>query len=388
MRIAFFTDAFLPQINGIAIFTVELAKKLADRGHKVYIFAPRFSAKETFSYPNITVRRCLSITAFIYQDYRITAPVNPFIFNEVLKNRIELIHLQTSFTVGMHGILVAKLLDLPLIGSYHTFFADPHYLKHFRLNGKWLERMVWGLMRFQYNMCDLITCPSEGVKDELVRRDFKKPIEVIPLGIDTSVFDNRKAEDVKKNYNSKGKLLLFVGRIAHEKNIPYLLECFALVVRKEPTVKLVVVGDGPQFGEVKAKVNELGLGQKVILAGKIGHEELVKSGIYGACEIFVNASTTETGPLTVLEAQANGLVCVAVKSKAMKLIRNNVNGYLVDPSDKQAFAAAVVKLLTEKSTYSRMRKATLENIRKYDQANIAGIWEKLYEDVVRKKKDS
>ena len=177
---------------------------------------------------------------------------------------------------------------------------------------------------------------------------------------------------------------MFVGRIAHEKNLLFLLDCFALVLKNIATTKLIIVGDGPQLPEVKEKIKELGIEKGVILTGGIKHEKLVKSGIYGACDVFVNASTTETGPLTVLEAQANGLVCVAVKSKAMNLIRNDVNGYLVEPENKQAFADAVVKLLAEKSTYSRMRKATLKMIQKYDAAHIAVLWEKVYEEVMRK----
>ena len=296
-----------------------------------------------------------------------------------------MVHFHTPTPLGLEGIVIAKLLRLPLIGTFHGYFMDKEYLKHVKLNYDFAERLMWRYSNFFYNKCNLIVCPSEGTKAELIARNCKRPVKVIPYGIDISVFDNTKAAILKKKYNKSGKLLLFVGRVAHEKNIPYLLECFALVLKKVGRAKLLIVGDGPQMAEVKRKIVSLGMQKKVVLLGSIEHEKLVKSGIYSACDMFVHASTTETGPMTVLEAQANGLVCVAVKSKAMKLIRNNVNGYLVEPGNRQAFANAVVKILTDKSTYSRMRKATLKKIQKYDQTRIASLWEKVYQDAVRKK---
>ncbi len=137
--------------------------------------------------------------------------------------------------------------------------------------------------------------------------------------------------------------------------------------------KLVIVGSGPQMPEVKAKTEMLGITKSVIFTGGIPHKKLVKSGIFGACDMFINASITETCPLTVLEAQANGLVCVGVEGHGMTLIKNNFNSYVVEPHDKQAFANAVIRLLTDKSLYKKMRIATLKEAKKYELDNIIGI---------------
>ncbi|MBI2141586.1 glycosyltransferase [Candidatus Woesearchaeota archaeon] len=384
MRIAFFTEMFPPLVNGVAVSVAELAKKLADKGHVIYVFAPKYP-RHSFSYPNIRLVPCPAISVPKYENLKLSLPFNLGIFKFIKSEKIELIHFHTPTPLGLEGIIIAKFFGLPLVGSFHGYFMDKEYLKHMKLNYDFAERLVWKYSNFFYNKCNLIVCPSEGTKAELIARNCKKSVKVIPYGTDAGVFDNTKAALLRKKYSEGGKLLLFVGRIAHEKNIPYLLECFALVVKKVGSAKLLIVGDGPQMAEVKRKVANLGLQEKVILLGAVEHEKLVKSGIYGACDVFVHASKTETGPLTVLEAQANGLVCVAVKSRAMKLIKSGVNGYLVEPENKQAFADAVVKLLTEKSTYARMRKNTLKMIQKYDNANIAGLWEKVYRGVVRKK---
>lgn len=381
MQIAFFTDTFLPQQNGIVTNVVDTAKKLADRGHKVFIVAPEFADAAPFNHTNVTLKRIISAPAFFYEGFKLSLPFSPSLFNFVIKNRVEVIHFHTPITLGMQAIIIAKLLNLPLVGTFHTFFAHPEYLKHIKLNHKIVENLAWRFSNSYYNRCDMVVCSSEATKSELIARKCTKPIRVIPLGIDFSAFRNDSASEIRSRYNKHGKLLLFVGRIAHEKNLPFLLECFARVLKKVPSVRLVIVGSGPQMPEVKAKVAALGITKSIIFTGVIPHEKLVKSGIFGACDVFVNASTTETGPLTVLEAQANGLVCVGLKGKGMDLIRSGVNGYVVDPHDKQAFANAVIRLLTDKSLYNKMRRATLKEAKKYELDNIIGMWEKTYKEL-------
>ncbi|MBI3037212.1 glycosyltransferase [Candidatus Woesearchaeota archaeon] len=388
MRIAFFTDTFHPQINGIVTSVVAIAKKLADRGHSIYIIAPKFPKAEQFSYPNITVFRRPSVPALIYKDFKFTLPFDPWLMKFIMDEKVDIIHFHTPITLGLQAVLIAKLLSIPLVGSFHTFFADPHYLKHIRLNNKVMQRLAWKWSNSYYNRCDLVVCPSEGTRAELIAKKCRKPIKVIRYGIDLSMFDNAKSCSVKKAYNGSGKLLLFVGRIAHEKNLPYLLECFALVLKKVPSAKLVIVGDGPQMPELKAKIRAFGISQKVILTGQIKHEKLIKAGIFGACDVFVTTSTTETGPVSVLEAQANGLVCVGVKSRGMDVIKDDVNGYIIEPSDKSGFASSVVKLLTNEKEYARMKRATLKEIRKYDINNITKVWEQTYKELVNRKNQS
>jgi 1,2-diacylglycerol 3-alpha-glucosyltransferase len=381
MRIALFTDSFLPLINGVTTYVIELAKKLADRGHRVYIIAPKFSKSETFRYPNVTVLRKLSVPAPIYSGYKFTLPFDPLLLKWVSERKMDVIHFHTPVMLGMQAVLIAKILDIPLIGTFHTFFMDRQYLKHVGMDSRIVEKIGWRLSNVYYNRCDLITCHSEGIKQELIMHGCKKPIKVIPLSIDSTVFDNSGSSEMREKLCRKGKILLFVGRLAHEKNIPYLLECFHLVLRKLPDTKLVIVGDGPQAGLVKAKIRALGISNSVIMTGKIEHERLVKSGIFGACDVFINASTTETGPLTILEAQVSGLVCVSVKGHDTNLIVDGVNGYLVEKKDRRGFAEAVISLLTDSKKYRRMKLATQRMVKEHELSRVVDLWEKTYKDV-------
>jgi len=386
LKIAIFTDTFIPIIDGVVTTTINLAKGLADRGHKIYIIAPRFRelAKE-FAYKNVKVKRMPSIPAFFYKGYRFTSPLSIAVIKYLKKEKIDIIHFQTPIGLGVQALFAARVLKKPVIGTFHTFFTDPGYIKHISTNHGFAQKLSWFYARRYYNRCDLVTCPSESAKKELLEHGFTSPIKVISNGIDMSVFDNSKWKKMKLKYNPNGKILLFVGRIAFEKNLDYLLDCFKLVVKKQPKVKLVIVGDGPQMDELKESIIQKGLAKNVVLTGRIEYNKLVKSGIFKASDLFITASTTETQGISTLEAQANGLVCVGIESRGIKdLIKNNYNGYLVENGDKQAFAGKVIKLLTDRKLHNRMKKNTLKEVKNHRIENVIKIWEKTYSNLVVK----
>ncbi len=386
MKIAIFTDTFLPQINGIVTATINLAKGLADKGHKIIIIAPKFKNFKEFSYHNIKVKRTASIPAFFYEGFKFTHSFSFNTFKLLRKEKVDLIHFQTPITVSLQGIILAKILDIPLIGTFHTFFADPQYLKHIKINHKFIQNISWAYARKYYNCCDLITCPSESTKEELIKHKFKAPIKTISNGIDSSIFTNINTKELRDKYNKNDKLLLFVGRIAHEKNIFYLLDCFRLVINKIPEARLLIIGDGPQMEELKFRIKKFNLIKNVFILGKIEHDILVKSAIYKACDLFVTASITENQPMTILEAQANGLVCVGINKRGIKdLIKTKYNGYATK-YNKSEFVNSIIKLLTNNNLYKKMQKNTLKEIKNHEMGNVINIWEKEYQNLINKNK--
>jgi len=384
MKIALFTDTFAPLVDGVVTSTVNLAKNLADRGNKIYIIAPNFNKKfKEFKYHNIKVKRIYSLPAFFYSGYRFTYPFSFKILKYLKKEKVELIHFQTPVILGLQAILISKILKLPLVGTFHTFFTNADYLKHIKMDYKSVENMAWFYARAYYNKCDLVTCPSEQTKKELLKHGFKKQIKVISNGIDLRIFKNSKYVYTKKKYNKDSKCLLFVGRVAHEKNLKYLIDCFKLVSKKLPEIKLLIVGDGPQMGELKEKIKSSGISNKVILARAIEHEKLIKSSIFKDSSLFITASVTETQGITLLEAQANGLICVGINAGGIKdLIKNGYNGYLVENGDKQKFADRVIKLLKDKKLYVKMKKNTLKEIKKHKIEKVVDSWEEEYSRLI------
>ncbi|MFA7707742.1 MAG: glycosyltransferase [Candidatus Pacearchaeota archaeon] len=384
MKIAIFTDTFIPKYDGIVTATLNLAKGIADRGHKIYIIAPKSQKRiKEFKYKNIKVIRVPSISARFYPGLRITNILSIKLMKYLKKEGINLIHFTTPMTLGLQAILISKALKIPLIGTFHVFFADEQYLKHGKLNFKSIQKIMWAYSRMFYNSCDLVTSPAETTKKEILSHGFKENIKVISNGIDPKKFINSKYKEVRKKYNKSGNLLLFVGRIAHEKNIFYLLECFSKVINKMPKTKLLVIGDGPQMKEVKQKIDLLNLKNNIILTGKIDYNTLVKSSIFKACDLFVTASVTENQPMTILEAQMNGLPCVTISERGMKdLIKNGYNGYLVQNGDKNGFANSILKILANKKLFKKMQKNTLESIKKHYLDKIIDEWEREYSNLI------
>ncbi len=386
LNIAIFTDTFIPQIDGVVTATISLAKGLADRGHKVYLIAPEYRKKFVeFSYKDIVVRRAASVPAFFYEGYRFTSLWSPSLAKYLRRRRIDVVHFQTPVSLGVQAVLISKFLKVPLVGTFHTFFTDPQYARHVGLNNRFVHKISWLYAKMYYNRCGLVTCPSESAKRELVGQGFKVDIKVISNGIDFSQFDNRDWKAAKARFNPGGDMLLFVGRIAYEKNLDYLLDCFKMVLEIKPKTKLLIVGGGPQMGELKAAVKRKGLADSVVITGRIARDELVKSGIFKASKLFVTASTTETQGISTLEAQANGLVCVGADARGTKdLIRDNYNGCLVKYGDKHEFADRVISLLNDSKAYGRMNMNTLKEVKKHDIRSIIKVWESEYLRLIRK----
>jgi 1,2-diacylglycerol 3-alpha-glucosyltransferase len=387
MKIAIFTDAFIPICSGVVTATINLAKGLADKGHKVYIIAPKFNTKEEFIYKNVEVIRIPTIPSLLSKDFKLTNLYSFKLMKYLKKENIDIIHFATPLTLGIQAILISRALNKPLVGTFHTFSADKQFLEGIHLNFKFMQKFMWEFNRLYYNKCDLITCPSKTAAKELIVNNLSKNIKVISNGIDSKIFDNSKWKEVKKRYNKNGKLLLYVGRLAPDKNIFYLLDCFSKVVEKIPNTKLIIVGDGPLMHDFKKRINQLKLKDKIILTGRIDYDKLIKSSLFKACNLFVMPSI-ENQPMAILEAQVNGLVCVGINFRGMKdLIKTDYNGYLTEEKNSDEFSQRVISLLSNDKLLNKMKKNTLKTIKIHDMPKVIEIWEETYKKLINSKKN-
>jgi len=387
MKIAIFTDTFYPMVNGIVTAILNTAKPLADQGHKIFIVTPKIGKEEDFSYPNIVVKRVPSLPAGFYEDFRWPNVFNFSAYRLLKKEGIDLVHFMTPFMASYMGIKIARSLDVPVIGTFHTFISDPTYYEHMFSKGwKPNEKTVWKYTNFYYNAADLVTAPSPSTLKAMMENGCDTPGMVISNGIDPELFDNDNWRGFKEKYNLGDKVILYFGRIAQEKNLTTLVEGFRKAWKEDNELQLLLIGDGPQRKEIEKTISKQEHKESVIFTGTIPHEELVQSGVFKAVKLFVSASRTENQPMTILEAQANGLVCVGADARGIPdLVKDGENGLLFNPTDSDALAQAILDLTSREDSqtkHAQFQKATEEMIQEHLLPNVVQKWSEVYPQVI------
>jgi glycosyltransferase involved in cell wall biosynthesis len=387
MKIAIFSDAYYPQINGVVTSINSIAQNMADRGHQVIIVAPSYKNLQEPEYPGITVIRVTSISASFYDDFRWTNPFSYVVYRALKDEGVDIIHFMTPVFISLLGIKFARKLKIPLVATFHTFIANPLYFEHlFKGPLKITEEVSWKYLNLYYDCADYVTAPTEEAVKIIRENHCQAPLEAISNGIDFDIFDNSRSSEFKKRWGLGDKVILYVGRVAFEKNLRNLIDSFDLTYQKHPDAQLLIIGDGPQMEEFEKYAASKDSGKQIIFTGAIPHNELVVSGVFKAVSFFATASQTETQGITLLEAQANGLICVGVREGGIiNLIEDGKNGYLVTPGNNEEMAEKMVYILDNKTALGSMEKAAKEMVDIHKMSRIIDRWEELYQHLIDNK---
>ncbi|RMC49804.1 glycosyltransferase family 4 protein [Lactobacillus sp. ESL0263] len=307
MNIGIFTDTYFPQISGVATSIKTLKDALEKQGHNVFIF--------TTTDPHVqkgaveaNVFRFSSVPFISFTDRRV-AFRGFFEATKVAREvKLDIVHTQTEFALGMIGKYVAHQLKIPAIHTYHTMYED--YL-HYVLNGHLLRPYhVKQFTNVYLKNMDGVIAPSERVEKLLKRYKVTIPMKVIPTGVDIESLNQPITNDVRHDLGIEpdAQVLLTLSRIAGEKKINRILNVLPEIVDEFPKVCLVIAGDGPDLEVLQEQVERLTLEDNVIFAGDVPHEDV--GSFYKMADLFVSASDTETQGLTYIEALASGTKCV------------------------------------------------------------------------------
>lgn len=378
MRIAIFTDTFLPSINGIVTSVVNSSKKMAKKGHKIYIFTSKTKEHKHINLGrNISIEHFKPVNLIRYPDFQLTLP-NPKIIRRVRKFRPDIIHTHMPSLLGWEAVLCSKIFDIPLVGTYHTLLPD--FLEYLPLpkkinKSRITKAITWNYTRRFYNRCDLVTTPSESMKKELVKHKIRSPVRSISNGVDLNIFYPKRK---KKN----GKTIVHIGRISYEKNIDIIIKAFKLLVKKKTDSILLIAGRGPDIDKLKKDAGNL-LNKNIKFLGPIPHEKLVD--IYSSADIFVTASTVETEGLVILEAMACGLPIIGVDKLAIPhIVKHEKNGFIAKVGDEKQIAKYMETLLDDHNLRERMGKESLKIVKIYSLDDIINELEDLYHRLIRK----
>jgi glycosyltransferase involved in cell wall biosynthesis len=346
MNILFISDVFFPRVNGVSTSINTFATELRALGHQVTLIAPSYTDED--KQEEWIVRVPSHKIYFDPEDRLMNFGKLKALLPWIRDKHFDIIHIHTPFTAHYVGIHFGKKLDIPVVETYHTFFED--YLHHYlpfipQFISRKLARTI---SRRQCNAVDGIVSPSKPMLDVLKQYGIKTPAEVVATGLDESSFASVDGEHFRMSHDIPlaQPMLLFVGRVAHEKNIGFLLEMHVELIKKHPDALLVITGEGPAEESIKHSIEKLGISNKVRMIGYLdrGHELIA---CYKAADIFVFASKSETQGLVLLEAMAQGTAVVAIAELGTKSILIEGEGVLIAKDDINDFADKVSVLLSD-----------------------------------------
>ena len=350
MRIGLFTDTYYPEINGVATSCFMLRRELLALGHEVHVFAPR--CKGWQEHRERGVHYVASAPLIVLRDRNFAIPT-PRMLARLQRMQLDVVHTHSEFVMGMLGHHSAARLGCALVHTYHTVWEDyTYYVTHGHGGEAALRRLMRRYSRWWCNRFDRIVTPSGKTRDLLRRYGVSAPIDVIPSGMDIERFSpaRHSAEDRAKLREACGvrpgeRVLLYVGRMAHEKNLEEVMRAFALARPRLPGVRFVLIGQGPMQDELPALAASLGVADSVSVVGPKPWEEIDRW--YAVGDVFCSASHSETQGLTYVEAMAAGLcVCAEDDPCLAGVVEDGVNGILSAPG-KEALADALVRAFGE-----------------------------------------
>ncbi len=325
MRVAFFSEVFLPKIDGITNRLSHTIRWLRSQGHEVLVFGPEHSVPE---HAGARVVRVPGMVFQPYPDLRITAP-DPRILWELWRFGPDVVHAVGPACLGMWGVAASQALGLPVVASHHTDLA--RYAPLYGLG--WLP--IWRMLRAIHSGAVRNLAPSRFTRKEMLDHGIDN-VGIWRGGVDTELFHPSKRSPEMRQRLSGGRppdgpVLLYVGRVSAEKNLLLLREALTAV----PGSRLAIVGDGPARSELEREFADF----PVSFLGFLRGEELASA--FASADVFVMPSTTETLGFVSLEAMSSGCPVVAARAGGIPdLVQDGVNGLLFDPErPEQAFEA-------------------------------------------------
>lgn len=349
MRIGFFTCNASPLLNGLAVSIQQFALHLRRLGHRVYIFAPRYPGRQeaepdTYRFPSLRVPT--------HHRYALPIPAAAVGLRRLIPRLgLQVIHVHHPFLVGPYARRLARRLRVPCVFTYHTLYE--HYAHYLPVVSSLAARVAEARSYAFANQADLVIAPTSGVRQRLLTHGVTSPIEVIPTGIEPPEEPEESKTQIRRclGVPEDGQVLLYVGRLAREKNLELLLRAVRAAVRGAPNLTLLVVGEGDEERSLQRLATHLEIADRVHFVGPVPHQAV--GCWYRAADLFVFPSVSETQGLVVLEAMAYGLPVLAIRSVGTSdFIVDGVSGALANDAEND-FVQRLLTLLRDGASLHR-----------------------------------
>lgn len=430
MKIAYLTDTYSPEINGVVTSILNFTRNLAQDGHQILIIAPKYDQKHDPGTDNIALKRYPSFSFASNKETRLAYPAVIGIVNDLRAFKPDLIHVQTPMSIGIAGIIAAKILGIRCIQTYHTYIPEfMIYLSPYNLLGidkvtnaiassKVIRKIIesdayklmdqtsidiqkksalirgvnklaehlrgeehtlsdkyaWDFTKFLYDKADIVLTPSKALARVLVEHGLTAPVHDLSNGIEYHEIEK------KQSYRIRNRMV-HVGRLGLEKGTEVVIQALAEALKTEPALTLDIGGDGPAMAKLVKLTRTLGLEGSVNFLGFVPRDWIKRQ--LKRYDFFVTASTIETQGLVILEAMAAGLPVIGVDALAVpELVHDNRNGYLVEPIDYQAMSRAMLKLTRDPKRNEAFGQHSLRIAETHDLPHCARKLEKIYAELL------
>ncbi|HYP03214.1 MAG TPA: glycosyltransferase family 1 protein [Cyanobium sp.] len=355
MRVAFFTETFLPKVDGIVTRLTKTVQHLVAAGDEVLIFCPEGAPDH---YMGARVVGVPALPLPLYPELKLALP-RPAVSEALEHFAPDLVHVVNPAVLGLGGIWLARTRGVPLVASYHTHL--PKYLEHYGMG--MLEPLLWELLKAAHNQAQLNLCTSTAMVEELSEKGIQNTA-LWQRGVDTDLFrPELRCQAMRRRlhggHSDTGSLLLYIGRLSAEKQI----ERIRPVLEAMPEARLALVGDGPHRQQLE-RVFE---GTATHFVGYLAGEELASA--YASGDAFLFPSSTETLGLVLLEAMAAGCPVVGANRGGIPdIVSDGDNGCLYDPDSPDSLALAVRRLLGNAQTHQQLRLAARQEAERWGWA--------------------
>lgn len=345
LRIAIFSDSALPILNGVSVSIDSLVKGLRARGHSVHVFT---AAHFRFRDPDPHTYRFFAVETPWTKGYPLAIPPFYPMLRHFRRIPFDIVHTHTPWTIGFVGLRWAQSHDVPVVSTYHTLYDKyAHYIPF--VPKRYVRYKIAKHTNFYYNQVAHVITPSAASARWLSRHSVKTPTTIIPTGVRSYPSPGRAEARSRLGLHPEERMILYTGRIAAEKNMKTLFEAAALIMQRDPRVRLWLVGDGPARTECVELTRALGIGDRVRFVGFLPRPEV--EPYYAAADLFLFCSMTETQGLVISEAMSHGLPAVVVQGGgASAAIDDGVNGFIAR-NDAQHLAELVANLLDDDGLY-------------------------------------
>ena len=380
MRVLFVSDVYFPRVNGVSTSIRTFRQDLASLGVDTCLVAPSYAAPDAPSEEPGVLRVPATKVPRDPEDRRMGWRALTRALDTLPGGRFDLVHIHTPFIAHYAGVRLARRADIPAIATYHTFFEE--YLHHYLplVPAPLARFLARSFTRSQCAAVHALIAPSEPMRAVLTGYGVTAPIHVVPTGLAADRFrpGDGRAFRARAGIDAGRALVTYIGRVAHEKNIGFLLRMFREVIRSVPGALLVIAGEGPAREALRQQAGHLGLAEHVHFAGYLERDSALLD-CYAAADVFVFASRTETQGLVLLEAMAQGTPVVSTAHLGTRSILVPGSGALVVPEEEEdAFAAAVVRLLGDLNLRQELGKRGLAYAGQWSSAAMARRLADLY----------